>query len=82
MIDSFYITKGIDLDKLNDRIEKYELRERERPYVFMSTATANAAFPYHECVQSLRTCNGVVALYRGYNVFINNSLSFGEVELR
>lgn len=82
MRDSFYITTGMDLDKLNDRIDKYELIERERSYVFISTATANAAFPYHEWTQSLRAGDGVKGLYSGCRVFINNDLHFGEVELR
>lgn len=82
MRDSFYITAGMDLDKLNDRIEKYELKERERPYVFISTATANAAFPSRGWAQSLRAGDDVKGLYFGCRVFINNDLSFGEVELR
>ena len=93
MIENFSIIKTLDLDKLDNMIDKYIcMTNRRDPYIFMSDDTCNAiadaVSPFKSNMfstkENLNTkCkNGVNALYTGYKVFINNDLKFGMVEIR
>lgn len=82
MSEKFNIATGMDLDKLNDRVYQYEKKATERPYMFISSATARAAFPYHRWAQSAASYNKIGGLYSGCKVFMDEGMGFGEVELR
>lgn len=82
MSEKFNIATGMDLDKLNDCVYQYEGKEHERPYIFISSATARAAFPYHRWAQSATGYNKIGGLYSGCKVFVDDGMGFGEVELR
>lgn len=93
MIEKFSIIKTLDLDKLDNMIDKYICMTNNRnPYIFMSNDTADAIAdavnPLHFDALSTKENfntkhrNGVQALYTGYKVFINNDLNFGVVEIR
>lgn len=79
----FSIVKEIDIDKLDDEIEKYMcITDNKDPYIFMNDNTAE---------QVRLTCNvfkygnvrkNQIELYKGNQIFINNKLEFGEVEIR
>ena len=93
MIEKFSIIKTLDLDKLNNMIDKYICMTNNRdPYIFMSNDTADAiadvvnplnfdVLPTKENFNT-KSRNGVQALYTGYKMFINNDLKFGIVEIR
>ena len=94
MSRKFSIIKTIDLEKIDDEIQRYKmLYQRDDPYFFMSEDTARAI----ECELNLgnivinndslinkikNTKGGVYATYSGHQVFINNNLKFGIVEIR
>lgn len=92
MIENFSIIKTLDLDKLDNMIDKYICMTNKRdPYIFMSDDTVNAIAdavnPFEFDVFSIKENNtkyknGVYALYNNYKVFINNDLKFGTVEIR
>lgn len=84
MNKKFSIVKVIDFDKLDYEINRYIATTGERnPYIFMNEDTVDAM--KNDAVE-IRTNeihgSGVTGLYCGYQVFINNYLKFGEVEIR
>lgn len=94
MIEKFSIIKTLDLDKLDNMIDKYICMTNKRdPYIFMSNDTANAIVDITNPLDVFSTkenfnkkskdgVNGANAEYTGYKVFINNDLKFGIVEIR
>lgn len=81
----FNIAKSIDIEKLNEKIAEFSITEAHNPYIFMNENTAReliaedvAKYPYN-----ITIANGhVLAAYQGDKVFIDNTKSYGEVELR
>lgn len=85
----FSIAQGLDLDKLAKKINEYQLNTGEtEPYLFMNKNTLDIIPPpavddtlsliKKVCVKA----DGVVGCYLGYKVFRDDSLKFGEVEIR
>lgn len=91
MIEKFSILKSLDLEKINKNINIYESETGEEPYLFMNQETGNAV--YEQVTENLRgsgiydevildSFDNRLGLYKGYRVFQNNNLEFGEVEIR
>lgn len=92
----FSIAKAIDMDKLDNQIERYEAETGNRNiYVFMNYDTIKTIenqtlgsilnypdFNSPNTILSLKKSNGLMGYYQGYKVFRDDTLSFGEVEIR
>ena len=86
-MDKFFITKIIDLDRLDNKIYEFICKTNEdNPYIFMNRNTINAIppvdTPIHYLNQISAKANGIVGYYQGYKIFEDNTLEFGEVEIR
>ena len=95
MNKKFSILKSLDTNKLDKQIEEYESATGEVPYLFMSNSTGNAMLK-EVCVncdsviyatdftEMLRIMHpgAAIGAYKGYKIYENNDLSFGEVEIR
>lgn len=93
MSKKFSILKSVDTNKLDKQINEYEYTTGEEPYLFMSNATGNAiinelfnisTMPPTEIEKMLRfiTPGVKTGTYKGINIYENNDLAFGEVEIR
>lgn len=93
MNKKFSIVKTIDLDKLSNEINKYIKETGEtNPYIFMHDDTADAiesaiTVPYlhyieRDYVGRKIARDNAIAEFCGYKIFHNNSLKFGEIEIR
>lgn len=82
----FSIVKmNIDINKLSKQINTYTAMNNAEPYIFMNKDTTDeliAKIGYKPDglwgVQS----NCMCGYFQGYKVFCDNTLSFGEVEIR
>lgn len=84
MSKKFSIIRTLDLDKLNEEIDEYMLVNDESPYIFMNDETIYAIkkelntipthIPTSIAKQPPRYCN--------CKIFPDNTLGFGEVEIR
>lgn len=80
------ITKtSIDFEKLNSGIDKYECDNRYSPYIFANKDTIDEitsiiGFSIDGIMGS--KSSHLCGRYRGNKVFCDNTLQFGEVELR
>ena len=68
----------IDIKELNGYIGQYEKNNGEKPVIFMN---------YETKIQmrfEIKTTSGErgITLYRGCKVFIDNTLPYGQIELR
>lgn len=89
MSKKFSIIKGIDLDKLDNLIDKYICETGEmNPYLFMCAETIDAISETYcsalcpEIAFNSKKSNGFVGLYEGNKIFIDNTLPVGTVEIR
>lgn len=85
MSKTFSIVKTIDVDKLHSEIGRYLSSNENKPYIFMNFDTIETIA--HETILKIvpstrAKYNGYVALVEGNKVFVDNDLSFGEVEIR
>lgn len=94
----FSITKGLDLGRLNQKIEevtsKLEVHQMGDPYIFMSKDTLDVFMDnilIHEIkVSALDESiprkyyynQTIFGRYHGCKVFVDNDLEYGEIELR
>lgn len=89
MSKKFSIIKHLDISTLDTEIVRYMDENKEKPYIFINKETIDDL----ECITSLGSyekfisCKnkmecGVMAMYRGFKVYENNDLKYGEVELR
>lgn len=84
--DRFTIrTNQLNLTKLNERIYTYELENGYKPYLFMSGDTVDeliniAGFSGDGLKSSCSS--GYCGAYCGRKTFCDNTMQFGEVEMR
>ena len=86
MSKKFSIVKiKIDVNKLLNSIEEYSIINEENPYLFMNKDTINelvSPIGYKPDglwgIQSSSMCG----YFQGHKVFCDNTLKFGEVEIR
>lgn len=88
MSEKFSIVKTIDLNKLEDEIDKYIMQTGEtRLHIFMHIDTMNAinkALPaiLIKSIHIVQGTEGAICYWEGQPIFIDNELEFGEVEIR
>ena len=93
MSKKFSIVKEIDLDQLRKQIELYRYETGEsNPYLFMNNKTikqiCDTGIPDLTIYKTLGrpivtyNSNNLIGFFEGYKVFGDNTLSFGEVEIR
>lgn len=82
----FNIAKSIDVEKLEKNIAKFFITETHSPYMFMNEDTmkeliANEVVEYPLGTIAIKDgCR--IGTYQGNKVFMDNTKTFGEVELR
>lgn len=90
-METFSIVDKINVNKLNTKVEEFIYREGHEPYIFANKETLDALVKPIEqelkfisastgVVSSFKTC--LVGKYHGYKMFEDNTLKFGEIELR
>lgn len=80
----------IDEHKLEEAITSFESVTNQRAYIFMSDETASileAKYKYlNNIILKLRPDadpnRGYIAMYNGNRIYIDNSIKFGEVDIR
>lgn len=81
----FSIMTTVNFEKLNNEINEY-IKEtgNHNPYIFMSEDTAKTIANEFgiDLNMPIYSSVGIKATYTGYQVFINNNLKFGIVEVR
>ena len=75
----------IDISKLLNNIEEYSIINMAKPYLFMNKDTIDELISQVGCnpdglwgAQS----NSMCGYFQGHKVFCDNTLNFGEVEIR
>lgn len=89
MSKKFSIIKHLDENRLTKEIVRYINENEEKPYIFMSKETIDdleynaplGSYENFELCENKIKC-GAIATYRGYYIYENNDLKYGEVELR
>lgn len=90
-MEVFSIVDQINVDKLNTKVDEFICRKWHRPYIFANKETLEALIKPIEqelkfvsaatgAVSSFKTC--LVGKYRGDKMFEDDTLKFGEIELR
>ena len=89
MIGRFSILKSLDFAKIDKNIEIYEYETGNEPYLFMNHETAKEIYeqvqhtiPFVPDTAIIDGFYNNLGIYKGYRVFINGNLEFGEVEIR
>jgi hypothetical protein len=80
------LDKELNLKELQEAISRFSVLENKCPYLFMNVDTLDAL----EKQSNLKPLNmpnnipsnSVICKYHGYKVYLNDSLMFGEVEIR
>lgn len=89
MSNKFSIVRNLDENRLTKEIVRYVNENEEDPYIFMNKKTIDdleyiaplgSYEKFNPCENKMRS--GVIAMYRGFKVYENNDLKYGEVELR
>lgn len=78
-------TNQLDLMKLNEKIHTYELENEYKPYLFMSSATIDelisiTGFSGDGLMGA--SPSGYCGTYCGRKTFCDDTMQFGEVEMR
>ena len=81
---NFKITNIININTLNQNIGGFEYENRYKPYIFMNSSTITELCNTIDLptVDIPSKSNGLCGTYMGIKVFCDNTLQFGEVELR
>jgi hypothetical protein len=82
------ISTKLDLDKLQEEIYHFGFLENKQPYLFMNSSTMNelekqsGSDTFNDFKERNRFNNSLLCRYQGCKVYLDNSLQFGEIELR
>lgn len=90
MVNKKNIIKIIDIKELNKAIDEYldSTGDRIEPYLFMNQSTFDGVSVAVETTYGDDLCDiaakldGIAGYYCGYKVFKDNTLKFGEIEIR
>ena len=93
MAEKFSIVKQLDTEKLSGRLSEFICKNWYNPYIFANNATLEALKkPYEQEMKRIEFINGgvlaigtnkgLIGKYQGYKMFEDNTLEFGEIELR
>ena len=82
----FNIANSINVNKLNEEIAKFPMIKSYAPYIFINENTARELFAdsiVEYSYENITIKHGNrFGTYQGNKVFIDNTKSYGEVELR
>lgn len=90
-MDVFSIVEKINVDKLNTKIAEFVYKEGNEPYIFANKETLDALVkPIEQDLKFTSAATGVVSSfkaclvgkYQGNKMFEDDTLKFGEIELR
>lgn len=83
MSKKFSIIESLNEVKLRNGIIQHVNENEEDPYIFMNRKTIDD-LEYAAPLGSYenKSKNGIVAMYRGFKIYENDDLKYGEVELR
>lgn len=90
-METFSIVDKINVNKLNTKIAEFTYREGYEPYIFANKETLDAlAKPIEQELKFISAATGVtssfktclVGKYQGNKMFEDDTLKFGEIELR
>lgn len=89
-METFSIVDKINVNKLNTKVAEFVYREGHRPYIFANKETLEALAKPIEQELKFVSATGVTTLfkscfigkYQGNKMFEDNTLKFGEIELR
>lgn len=92
-MEIFSIADKINVDKLNTKIEEFIYRKGHRPYIFANRETLDALVKPVEqelkfvsvaagVTTSFKSCFSFIGKYQDNKMFEDNTLKFGEIELR
>lgn len=90
-METFLIVDKIDVNKLNTKIAEFVYREGHEPYIFANKETLEALVkpivhelkfvsPITSVTTSFKRC--FIGKYQGNKMFEDDTLKFGEIELR
>ena len=85
----FNIVSDLNINLLNNKLNKYLLDNDETPIMLMSPKTMNAVATSFQKIEGLRLNeNGIayesniVGIFRGYKIFADPEMAYGEVDIR
>ena len=90
-MDTFSIVENINVNKLNVKIAEFVYREEHEPYIFANKETLDELVkPIEQELKFVSAATGAVSTfkarlvgkYQGNKMFEDNTLKFGEIELR
>ena len=91
-METFSIVENINVDKLNIKIAEFVYREGHDPYIFANKETLDALIKLIEQAEMFTNSCGIglvssykgclTGMYRGNKMFRDDTLKFGEIELR
>ena len=90
-METFSIVDKINVDKLNTKIAEFVYREGHEPYIFANKETLETLVkpiehelkfvsPITSVMTSFKRC--FIGKYQGNKMFEDDTLKFGEIELR
>ena len=92
-METFSIVENINVDKLNTKIAEFVYKEGHDPYIFANKETLDALVkPIERELNFITSLTGstriyvgkscLVGKYQGNKVYEDDTLKFGEIELR
>ena len=89
MVEKFSIVKQLDTEELNKRLSEFICKNWYNPYIFVNHETLESLMKPYEDDLSYNKWDGyyightgLIGKYQGYKIFEDNTLDFGEIELR
>ena len=91
MTEKFSIVKQFDTEKLNEKTAYFVYENGHDPYIFANNTTLEVLMkPYKQEMKYvefvdggvIKKAEGLIGKYQGYKMFEDNTLDFGEIELR
>ena len=91
-METFSIVDKINVDKLNTKVAEFVYMEGHEPYIFANKETLDALVKPIEQAEMFANSWGIglvssykgclTGIYRGNKMFRDDTLKFGEIELR
>lgn len=88
-METFSIVDKINVDKLNTKVAEFVYREGHEPYIFANKETLEAlSKPIEQELKFVSAATGIVSSFKGFGkyhgnkMFEDDTLKFGEIELR
>lgn len=83
MKSKFNIITYINLDYLNNEIERFKNNNQYSPIILTSIDTIRCVsnYNYNDLENKIQFSN-YINMYKGCKIFVDNTLKFGEIELR